>query len=290
MLSDAGVAHDAQLFIATRPGVGDLRAMVDDAWNLDVVQAEYEKFLHDFGVARTDHLLARQIALVHAWRRFPPSTRRCPESCSPPGGVAPRPPRSLPVGTPSGRRRPARNGSGSTLTRTEHLPSTSAGPPDRPVLDLVDGVAHCPGHVADSANRAGRRLAAHGPDGMPGPAYRPRYQQTTEEAHCDLALMPPLRTARRPAQGSDRTHCTWSRPMLATVQAGGPDGHVLAPTFRTYRIWPLRPPSSSGLGHRPFKAAARVRIPLGVLVDVLVRGLRGLRGGSRRARRDLNVT
>jgi len=29
---------------------------------------------------------------------------------------------------------------------------------------------------------------------------------------------------------------------------------------------------------------------LGVLVDVLVRGLRGLRGGSRRARRDLNVT
>ena len=27
------------------------------------------------------------------------------------------------------------------------------------------------------------------------------------------------------------------------------------------------PPSSSGLGHRPFKAAARVRIPLGVLAD-----------------------
>src|SRR6266702_2620623 len=26
----------------------------------------------------------------------------------------------------------------------------------------------------------------------------------------------------------------------------------------------VRPPSSSGLGHRPFKAAARVRIPLGV--------------------------
>ncbi len=26
----------------------------------------------------------------------------------------------------------------------------------------------------------------------------------------------------------------------------------------------FRPPSSSGLGHRPFTAAARVRIPLGV--------------------------
>ena len=27
----------------------------------------------------------------------------------------------------------------------------------------------------------------------------------------------------------------------------------------------VEPPSSSGLGHRPFKAAARVRIPLGAL-------------------------
>lgn len=71
VLHDAGMAHDAYVFIATRPGVGDLRAIVSDAWNLDVVQAEYEKFLHEFGVARTDHLLARQIALVHAWRRFP---------------------------------------------------------------------------------------------------------------------------------------------------------------------------------------------------------------------------
>ncbi len=28
-------------------------------------------------------------------------------------------------------------------------------------------------------------------------------------------------------------------------------------------VKPTAPPSSSGLGHRPFKAAARVRIPLG---------------------------
>ena len=28
-----------------------------------------------------------------------------------------------------------------------------------------------------------------------------------------------------------------------------------------------KPPSSSGLGHRPFKAAARVRIPLGARAD-----------------------
>jgi hypothetical protein len=31
--------------------------------------------------------------------------------------------------------------------------------------------------------------------------------------------------------------------------------------------WPSAPPSSSGLGHRPFKAAARVRIPLGARTE-----------------------
>ncbi|MDQ2726492.1 MAG: PaaX family transcriptional regulator [Actinomycetota bacterium] len=70
-LCDAGAADDAHLFIATRPGVGDLRTMVSEAWDLAAVQGEYENFLEEFGVARSDHLLARQIALVHAWRRFP---------------------------------------------------------------------------------------------------------------------------------------------------------------------------------------------------------------------------
>ena len=36
-----------------------------------------------------------------------------------------------------------------------------------------------------------------------------------------------------------------------------------APTSARYG-WAVRSPSSSGLGHRPFKAAARVRIPLGM--------------------------
>jgi hypothetical protein len=35
--------------------------------------------------------------------------------------------------------------------------------------------------------------------------------------------------------------------------------------------WVVPPPSSRGLGHRPFKAAARVRIPLGVLAKGLVK-------------------
>src|SRR5579859_3393037 len=41
-----------------------------------------------------------------------------------------------------------------------------------------------------------------------------------------------------------------------------PDGGLI----RLRRPRPSAPPSSSGLGHRPFKAAARVRIPLGARV------------------------
>jgi hypothetical protein len=44
-------------------------------------------------------------------------------------------------------------------------------------------------------------------------------------------------------------------PYAETVPDGGRQG--------SRRLRPPEPPSSSGLGHRPFKAAARVRIPLG---------------------------
>ena len=71
VLRDAGVDEGAHLFVATRPGVGDLRTMVSEAWDLDAIQAEYERFLDEFGVPRSDPVLARLIALVHAWRRFP---------------------------------------------------------------------------------------------------------------------------------------------------------------------------------------------------------------------------
>jgi hypothetical protein len=51
---------------------------------------------------------------------------------------------------------------------------------------------------------------------------------------------------------------------------------------------------SAGFTHvqpiRPFKAAARVRIPLGVLAKALLRASQGAFGGAPRGRRDLNVT
>ncbi len=48
-------------------------------------------------------------------------------------------------------------------------------------------------------------------------------------------------------------------PLSVPYAGAVPDGGLI----RLRRPRPSAPPSSSGLGHRPFKAAARVRIPLG---------------------------
>jgi hypothetical protein len=58
--------------------------------------------------------------------------------------------------------------------------------------------------------------------------------------------------------GHDTRFCYLGEPRLQVMEAQLPDG-----------AWVLgvdEPPSSSGLGHHPLKVAARVRIPLGVLV------------------------
>src|SRR6202023_4075656 len=52
-------------------------------------------------------------------------------------------------------------------------------------------------------------------------------------------------------------------PVSVPYAGAGPDGGLI----RLRRPKPTAPPSSSGLGHRPFKAAARVRIPLGARPD-----------------------
>jgi phenylacetic acid degradation operon negative regulatory protein len=71
VLRAAGVAQDAHLFIATRSGLGDVRAMVAQAWDLAAIEQRYEEFLEEFGGADPADALVRQIELVHAWRRFP---------------------------------------------------------------------------------------------------------------------------------------------------------------------------------------------------------------------------
>ncbi len=71
VLRDAGVADDAHVFVATRAGGDDVRAMVAQAWDLTAVEDAYERFIGEFGGGDPADVLVRQIELVHAWRRFP---------------------------------------------------------------------------------------------------------------------------------------------------------------------------------------------------------------------------
>jgi phenylacetic acid degradation operon negative regulatory protein len=71
VLRAAGVAADAHAFVATRVGVGDVRDMVAQAWDLAAVEEQYERFVEEFGGRDPEDVLTRQVELVHAWRRFP---------------------------------------------------------------------------------------------------------------------------------------------------------------------------------------------------------------------------
>ncbi len=71
VLVEAGCADVSHVFIATRPGMGDVRTMVAEAWDLDAIEREYEDFLAEFDTASTGSFVAGQVELVHAWRRFP---------------------------------------------------------------------------------------------------------------------------------------------------------------------------------------------------------------------------
>jgi phenylacetic acid degradation operon negative regulatory protein len=71
VLREAGLAGEAHLFVATRPGLGDVRAMVAQAWDLAAVEQQYEQFINEFSGTDPGDVLARQVELVHAWRRFP---------------------------------------------------------------------------------------------------------------------------------------------------------------------------------------------------------------------------
>jgi phenylacetic acid degradation operon negative regulatory protein len=71
VLREAGAAQDAHVFVARRSGLADVRVMVAAAWDLGAIEEQYERFIEEFrGTAPAD-VLARQVELVHAWRRFP---------------------------------------------------------------------------------------------------------------------------------------------------------------------------------------------------------------------------
>lgn len=71
VLHDAGVTDGAHVFTGQRTGLGDIKSMVGQAWNLPAIDAEYERFNAEFREPAPKDILIRQLELVHAWRRFP---------------------------------------------------------------------------------------------------------------------------------------------------------------------------------------------------------------------------
>ncbi|MGH3204530.1 MAG: PaaX family transcriptional regulator [Streptosporangiaceae bacterium] len=71
VLREAGVAADAHVFVARRSGLADVQVMVAAAWNLDAIEGRYEEFIEEFRATAPADVLARQVEIVHAWRRFP---------------------------------------------------------------------------------------------------------------------------------------------------------------------------------------------------------------------------
>ena len=95
VLTEAGVAKDAHVFVARRTGLSDTglsntglsntRAMVASAWDLPEIEAEYEQFVDEFRAdGAPGDVLLRQLELVHAWRRFPALDPSLPRELLPP--------------------------------------------------------------------------------------------------------------------------------------------------------------------------------------------------------------
>ena len=104
---------------------------------------------------------------------------------------------------------------------------------------------NAPGHLVTTAEIVGRchhyviPMSLTAPDARAAPPERYRPESSSNLA----CARPPL---------------CWFR-CLSLMLGQSPTGGLI----RLRRPRPSAPPSSSGLGHRPFKAAARVRIPLG---------------------------
>jgi len=71
VLHEAGIAEDAHVFVVTRTGLADVRVMVAAAWDLVAIEKQYKRFIEEFAERTPEDVLARQVELVHAWRRFP---------------------------------------------------------------------------------------------------------------------------------------------------------------------------------------------------------------------------
>jgi phenylacetic acid degradation operon negative regulatory protein len=84
VLREAGVATDAHVFVARRSGLAEVQVMVAAAWDLGAIEEQYEAFIEEFRAAVPADILARQVELVHTWRRFPSIDPALPRELLPP--------------------------------------------------------------------------------------------------------------------------------------------------------------------------------------------------------------
>jgi phenylacetic acid degradation operon negative regulatory protein len=71
VLAEAGLLAEAQIFVASHSGGGELAALARQAWDLEQIEQQYEQFIAEFEDVNCTDPLTRIIELVHAWRRFP---------------------------------------------------------------------------------------------------------------------------------------------------------------------------------------------------------------------------
>jgi phenylacetic acid degradation operon negative regulatory protein len=74
VVADLHLTGVTSSFVGPFGAIGSQRAVVEQAWDLAGVESAYEEFLETFAGAEpatAADVLAHQIHLVHAWRRFP---------------------------------------------------------------------------------------------------------------------------------------------------------------------------------------------------------------------------
>jgi phenylacetic acid degradation operon negative regulatory protein len=71
VLVEAGVRADSHVFTAQHLNGSPIASLVDQAWNLAEIDAEYRDFVEASFAAGARDPIARLTDLVHSWRRFP---------------------------------------------------------------------------------------------------------------------------------------------------------------------------------------------------------------------------
>jgi phenylacetic acid degradation operon negative regulatory protein len=86
---------DSAVFSFSGPfaGIGSERTLVEQAWHLDDLAADYERFIDEFAGLRPepdDQIVLTQVRLVQEWRRFPMLDPQLPLELLPPDWIGAR--------------------------------------------------------------------------------------------------------------------------------------------------------------------------------------------------------